>query len=68
MVARIIKATERLEHHPFSAPAGRIASTRQLVVPGLPYVVIYAVAEDAIVIHGVFHTARDPRSRGLHEG
>lgn len=68
VVARILSATERLERHPFSAPAGRVPGTRQLVVPTLPYVVIHVVGPDAIEIHGVFHTARHPRSRGFHEG
>jgi addiction module RelE/StbE family toxin len=68
VMARILSATERLERHPFSAPAGRVLGTRQLVVPNLPYVVIYVVGQNAIEIHGVFHTARHPRSRGFHEG
>ncbi len=68
VVSRILNATERLERLPYSAPAGRVPGTRQLVVPGLPYVVIYVVGQSAIEIHGVFHTARHPRSRGVHEG
>ena len=68
VVARILSATERLERHPYSAPASRVPVTRQLVVPNLPYVVIYVVGQTAVEIHGVFHTARHPRSRGFHEG
>jgi hypothetical protein len=45
----------------------RVRGTRQLVVTGVPDVGIYAVADTAMEIHGVFHTARHPHSRGLHE-
>jgi addiction module RelE/StbE family toxin len=67
VLARIIATTERLERHPFSARAGVVLGTRELIVSGLPYVVIYVVTDDSIEIRGVFHTSRDPRSRGCHE-
>jgi addiction module RelE/StbE family toxin len=68
VLARIIAATARLEEYPYSARAGEAVGTRELVIPRIPYIVVYSVADDAIEIHGVFHTARDPRSRGFHEG
>ena len=38
---------------------GQIAGTRELVIPGLPYLVIYRVHADQVEILRVFHTARD---------
>ncbi len=66
-VVRIIKATERLERYPNSGRRGRVDGTLELVVSGLPYVVVYEVRNDLIEIHGIFHTARDPSKRGARE-
>jgi plasmid stabilization system protein ParE len=41
-----------------SGRLGRIEGTRELVVPGLPYIILYSVAEDAILISAVIHTSR----------
>ncbi len=64
-VRRIIAATRRLELFPYSAPQSPIEGTRELKVRRLPYVVVYAVVEreDAVEIHGVFHTSRHPDAR-----
>ena len=37
--------------------------TREFVVSGLPYVVIYRFDEDQIEIVAVFHTSRDPATK-----
>lgn len=58
VVARIQDAARRLEHLPYSARPGP-GGTRLLSVPGLPYIVIYRVAGDAVKIVAVFHTARN---------
>ena len=45
--------------------AGRMTSRaglRRLVVHPYPYVVFYRVSSDAIIIHGVRHSARRPSS------
>ena len=62
ILTRIITATARLEKFPYSARVGEAGGTRELVIPRLPYIVVYSVTDDVIEIHGVFHTARDPRS------
>ena len=39
-------------------PQGRVdQGTRELVVPGLPYIVVYRVGSDAVEILRVYHTA-----------
>jgi toxin ParE1/3/4 len=67
--AAAIRVLRRIEHSvarlailPFSGRPGVVAGTRILVVPGLPYVVIYRVGEDEVDIIAVLHTARRRRS------
>jgi toxin ParE1/3/4 len=38
--------------------AGRIANTRELVLPRLPYLVVYRVDEDRVLILNIVHGAR----------
>jgi toxin ParE1/3/4 len=38
--------------------AGRVRGTRELVVPGLPYIVIYRVRKDTIQIARILHGAQ----------
>ncbi len=54
----ILAAVDRLATFPTSGRPGRLARTRELVVPGLPYVVIYAIIEEEIQILTVHHTSR----------
>src|SRR5271163_3033198 len=56
--SRIISATERLKEFPLSGRAGQVAGTRELIIPGLSYLVIYRVT-DAVEILRIFHGARD---------
>jgi addiction module RelE/StbE family toxin len=54
----LLKATVQLERFPQSGRPGRIAGTRELVVPGLPYILFYRIVEDVILIAAVHHTSR----------
>jgi addiction module RelE/StbE family toxin len=57
---RIRKATVNLKHFPESGRAGQIRGTRELVVTGLPYLIVYRVTGDSVEILRVLHTAQDP--------
>ena len=57
-VLAIVKAVEHLEKYPAMGRAGRVTGTRELVVPGTPYIVPYRVRIDVIEIIRVFHGAR----------
>ncbi|WP_207779334.1 type II toxin-antitoxin system RelE/ParE family toxin [Zavarzinia aquatilis] len=48
----------RLSEHPHLGRAGRVADTRELVIPRTPYVAVYSIGPDAIDILAVFHGAR----------
>lgn len=61
----ILAAVEQLEDFPFRGKPGRSPDTRELVVPGLPYLVVYSVesaapfvpASQTVVILRVLHGA-----------
>lgn len=56
---RIRAAAQRLGRFPESGRAGRIDGTRELVVPGLPYIVIYRIEDAGVLVLSVRHGARD---------
>ena len=51
-------AVSRLADYPAIALPGRVAGTRELVVIGTPYIVIYRIEASAIVVLRVLHTAQ----------
>jgi toxin ParE1/3/4 len=59
VVAAIEQATDRLALFPHSGRMGAVGGTRELVIPRLPYIAVYIVAEDAVDIIAVFHAAQD---------
>jgi toxin ParE1/3/4 len=38
-------------------------NTREFVVPGLPYLIIYVPVSDVIDVIAIFHTSRDPATK-----
>ncbi len=57
MAGKIRLATERLITFPASGRPGRWPQTRELVIPGSPYVMPYTVVGDEVRIIGVLHEA-----------
>jgi toxin ParE1/3/4 len=58
-VERLYAAAESLSEFTMRGRPGRQPGTRELVVTRLPYVVIYALRDDAVWIIRVLHTARE---------
>lgn len=56
--AAIKAAIDPLADHPSLGRAGRVEGTRELIVAGLPYIVVYRAAEDIVRILAVIHTSR----------
>lgn len=58
---RILKATEQLSAFPGSGPPGRIEGTREKVVQGMPFVLVYRVATPGghVEILRVMHARKD---------
>lgn len=59
VVTRIERVVSRLAEHPHSGRHGRVAGTREVIVPGLPYLVVYRVEERQVTILRVFHGKRE---------
>ena len=58
IVARVFEAVDNLSSHPSMGRAGRVPGTRELIVPGTPYIVPYRVRDNALEILRVFHASR----------
>jgi toxin ParE1/3/4 len=62
---RIRQIADVLTEFPFIGHPGIVPGTREFVVPGLPYIIVYRIdpgEERAVVIVGVHHGAQDRRS------
>ena len=58
MAGRVREAVEYLPDHPNLGRGGRLRDTRELVVTGTPFIVIYRVRLDTVQILRVLHHAR----------
>jgi addiction module RelE/StbE family toxin len=56
-VNKIIETAQILTDYPTIGKRGREPGTRELVVAGLPYIVIYSVQREELVILRVLHTS-----------
>jgi toxin ParE1/3/4 len=67
VIGRIRQSANRLLDFPNLGPHGLVAGTHELIVVGLPYIIVYRAAKDrdeAIEILGIYHSAQD-RERDL---
>jgi len=59
-VAEIIyDGCEELRRFPYRGRKGRINGTRELVFPGLPYVVVYRIQDPVVEVARIYHGAQD---------
>jgi addiction module RelE/StbE family toxin len=58
MAARILGAVEHLVRFPAIGRAGRAPNTRELIVPGTPFIIVYTIAGATLDIAAVLHAAR----------
>ena len=58
IVTAISDAVGRLNKHPARGRPGRVTGTRELVVPGTPYIVPYRIRGNVVEVLRVFHAAR----------
>lgn len=58
VIERIRAAVRRLAASPALGRPGRVADTRELVIPGTPYIVPYRVKGEALQIITILHSAQ----------
>ena len=58
VLARILSEVAGLASLPHIGRPGRVANTRELVVPSTPFIVPYRVHAGRVIILAVIHTAR----------
>jgi toxin ParE1/3/4 len=56
---RISDTANTLTTYPSIARPGRLEGTRELVIPHLPYLIVYLASKTQVVILRVLHTSRD---------
>ena len=61
-VRKVYAGIESLRRSPSRGRVGREEGTRELVLPPLPYVVLYRVREQTIEVLRIYHTAQDRSS------
>ncbi len=60
----LFDAANSLDRFPFKGRAGRIRGTRELPLPPLPYIIVYAVNKEGVSILQICHGARNfPRAQ-----
>jgi addiction module RelE/StbE family toxin len=55
VAARILQAVDLLQMQPRLGRLGRWPGTRELVVPGTPYLIAYSVHDGGLALLGIFH-------------
>jgi plasmid stabilization system protein ParE len=59
VVQAVRAATTKLGEFPESGRPGTVAGTREIIVPNLPYVIVYRVVKGGVEIIRIFHTSTD---------
>lgn len=59
VVERVLRAVDRLDLFPQSGRLGKVQGTREVVVVGLPYIVVYSIDAEHVDVVAVFHAAMD---------
>jgi addiction module RelE/StbE family toxin len=59
VIRAIVDAITGLTRFPNRGRPGIVAGTRELVLPNLPYIVIYSTTDQAVQLLHIFHAAQD---------
>lgn len=55
---RIYEIIQTLRSMPYRGRFGRVENTRELIIPKLPYFVVYRVSKERVLILNIVHGAR----------
>lgn len=67
IVAKIHDAVRELTRQPYMGRAGRVEGTRELVLTGIPYFIVYRIAGNSIEIIRILHGAQQWPTQPLGE-
>ena len=59
LATRIIAVVEALRNHPYLGQAGPEPDTRELIIGGTPYSILYRVRGKRITINTIYHAAQN---------
>jgi toxin ParE1/3/4 len=59
LAERILESVERLAEHPHLGRAGREPETRELILAGTPYIIVYRIYRGHLSILAILHAAQD---------
>jgi toxin ParE1/3/4 len=59
LAERILKSVERIAEHPHLGRAGREPETRELIVAGTPYIIVYRIFRGHLSVLAILHAAQD---------
>lgn len=59
LAERILESVERLAEHPHLGHAGREPETRELIVAGTPYIIVYRIYRGHLSILAILHSAQN---------
>jgi toxin ParE1/3/4 len=59
VVRTIVDTIGTLTRFPNRGRSGRVSGTRELIIPNLPYIVVYSATDQAVQLLRVFHAAQD---------
>ncbi len=58
VVVQVIRSVSLLADQPGIGRAGRVPGTRELLVPGTPYIIPYRVKDGVVEVLRVYHSSR----------
>ena len=58
LAMRIVTVVEALRNHPYLGRAGAEPGTRELVIGGTPYIALYRVQSQRVIISTIWHGAQ----------
>jgi toxin ParE1/3/4 len=58
IIERIEKGAEAVGRHPEMGRPGRVDGTRELIIPGTPFIIPYRVKANRVELLAVIHSAR----------
>lgn len=58
VIERVEKAVDALRRHPEIGRPGRVSGTRELIIPGTPFIAAYRIKDKRLEVLAVIHGAR----------